>query len=129
MFLGLLCYVGKFLDLQEEYDNEAINWSKIEFIDNQEVLDLIAMKPMNVFALVDEESKFPKGTDATMLTKLNGQHAQNRNYLKPKSDMNMSFGMNHFAGVVFYESRGNCVGYLLRLQCFTIVIIAKMILL
>lgn len=64
---------------------------------------------MNVFALVDEESKFPKGTDATMLTKLNQQHGQNRNYLKPKSDINTSFGMSHFAGVVFYESKGKCM--------------------
>lgn len=26
---------------QEEYSNEEINWSYIEFIDNQDVLDLI----------------------------------------------------------------------------------------
>ena len=91
---------------QEEYNNEAINWSKIEFVDNQEALDMIAMRPMNILALVDEESKFPKGSDATMLSKLNQQHGTNKNYLKPKSDLNMSFGLNHFAGVVFYESKG-----------------------
>jgi len=92
--------------LQEEYNNEAINWSRIEFVDNQEALDMIAMKPMNIFALVDEESKFPQATDTTLLAKLNNNHGKNVNYLKPKSDINTQFGINHFAGVVFYDTRG-----------------------
>ncbi|KAK2172331.1 hypothetical protein NP493_972g00051 [Ridgeia piscesae] len=91
---------------QEEYNNEAINWSRIEFVDNQDALDMIAAKPMNILALVDEESKFPKGTDATMLSKLHQQHGRNKNYLKPKSEMNLVFGLNHFAGVVFYNAKG-----------------------
>ncbi len=41
-----------------------------------------------------------------MLTKLHNQHGRNKNYLKPKSEMNMSFGLNHFAGVVFYDAKG-----------------------
>ena len=67
---------------------------------------MIAMKPMNIMALVDEEVKFPKGSDATLLSKLNQQHGANGNYLKPKSNINMSFGLNHFAGVVFYDTKG-----------------------
>lgn len=45
---------------QEEYNHEAINWQHIEFVDNQEALDLIAIKQLNIMALIDEESKFPK---------------------------------------------------------------------
>ena len=41
-----------------------------------------------------------------MLQKMHMQHGMNRQYLKPKSDLNASFGINHFAGVVFYDTRG-----------------------
>ncbi|KAI5704932.1 hypothetical protein M8J75_010185 [Diaphorina citri] len=91
---------------QEEYNVEAINWQHIEFVDNQDALDLIAIKQLNIMALIDEESKFPKGTDHTLLAKLHKTHGLHRNYLKPKSDINTSFGLNHFAGVVFYDTRG-----------------------
>lgn len=35
-------------------------WEHIKFVDNQEILDLIAIKKLNIVALVDEEAKFPK---------------------------------------------------------------------
>ncbi|KAM7085090.1 unconventional myosin-VIIa isoform 3-T3 [Molossus nigricans] len=91
---------------QEEYDLESIDWLHIEFTDNQEALDMIANKPMNIISLIDEESKFPKGTDTTMLHKLNSQHKLNSNYIPPKNNHETQFGINHFAGVVYYESQG-----------------------
>ena len=45
---------------QEEYNSENINWQHIEFVDNQDTLDLVAVKQLNIMALIDEESKFPK---------------------------------------------------------------------
>ena len=45
---------------QDYYTEEGILWSHIEFEDNQTILDLIGIKAMNIMALVDEESKFPK---------------------------------------------------------------------
>ena len=97
--------------MQEEYDNEGINWSRIEFVDNQEVLDLIAVRPLNIFALVDEESKFPQGSDATLLSKLNQNHSKNAFYCQAKSDNVKNFAIVHFAGIVAYNVIGN--------SCFT----------
>ncbi|XP_065800231.1 unconventional myosin-VIIa isoform X3 [Muntiacus reevesi] len=91
---------------QEEYDLESIDWMHIEFTDNQDALDMIANKPMNIISLIDEESKFPKGTDTTMLHKLNSQHKLNSNYVPPKNNHETQFGINHFAGIVYYESQG-----------------------
>uniref|UniRef100_A0A0D3C8K4 Myosin motor domain-containing protein n=1 Tax=Brassica oleracea var. oleracea TaxID=109376 RepID=A0A0D3C8K4_BRAOL len=39
---------------QEEYTKEAIDWSYIEFVDNQDVLDLIEKKPGGIVALLDK---------------------------------------------------------------------------
>ena len=41
-----------------------------------------------------------------MLSKLHQHHGSNKNYLKPRSDLNRVFGLNHFAGVVFYDAKG-----------------------
>ncbi|XP_035190252.1 unconventional myosin-VIIb isoform X2 [Oxyura jamaicensis] len=91
---------------QEEYLAEHIVWNNIEFPDNHQALGVIALKPMNIISLIDEESKFPKGTDATMLIKINSLHGKSKVYIPPKSDHDTKFGINHFAGVVFYESKG-----------------------
>uniref|UniRef100_A0A3Q2FSZ3 Myosin VIIAb n=1 Tax=Cyprinodon variegatus TaxID=28743 RepID=A0A3Q2FSZ3_CYPVA len=90
---------------QEEYNLEDINWQHIEFTDNQDALDMIANKPMNIISLIDEESKFPKGTDATMLYKLNSQHKLNTNYFPPKNSYETQFGIQHFAGVLSAKER------------------------
>ncbi|KAK0401978.1 hypothetical protein QR680_016074 [Steinernema hermaphroditum] len=92
---------------QKEYDLEKITWHHIEFTDNQEALDMIAQKPLNVMSLIDEESIFPKGTDQTMLNKLHSTHSKNTKlYSKPKSDLNKSFAVTHFAGSVSYNAKG-----------------------
>ncbi|XP_064021334.1 unconventional myosin-VIIb [Pogoniulus pusillus] len=90
---------------QEEYLAEHIAWSNIDFTDNRQTLEVIALKPMNIISLIDEESKFPKGTDATMLVKINSLHGKSNVYIPPKSVHDTKFGINHFAGVVFYESK------------------------
>ncbi|XP_055711139.1 unconventional myosin-VIIa-like isoform X2 [Phlebotomus papatasi] len=91
---------------QEDYTREGINWQHIEFVDNQEILDMIGMKPMNLMSLIDEESKFPKGTDMTMLAKLQSTHDSKTIYLKSKYDQSKAFGIQHFAGAVYYSVPG-----------------------
>ncbi|CAB1436680.1 unnamed protein product [Pleuronectes platessa] len=91
---------------QEEYLKEDIVWNKMKFSDNQNILDLLVGKPCNLLALIDEESNFPKGSDSTMLNKMNQQHKGNKTYVATKSEYDTNFGIQHFAGVVYYESEG-----------------------
>ncbi|MGH0114779.1 UNVERIFIED_CONTAM: hypothetical protein FKN15_049559 [Acipenser sinensis] len=91
---------------QEEYSREDIGWQHIDFSDNQHALDVLAVKPLSVIALIEEESHFPKGTDITMLNKMNSHHSKSNIYLPPKSSHETTFGIKHFAGIVYYEANG-----------------------
>ncbi|CAM9507367.1 unnamed protein product, partial [Heterosigma akashiwo] len=46
------------------YDREGIEWSFIEFPDNQDCLDLIEGKPQGLIAMLDDECRLPKGQDS-----------------------------------------------------------------
>nr|XP_006819606.1 PREDICTED: unconventional myosin-X-like [Saccoglossus kowalevskii] len=89
---------------QHEYNTEGIRWVDIDWSDNCECLDLVQRK-LGILALIDEESRFPKGTDQSMLTKLHRAHYENAYYIKPRIT-NSKFGIKHYAGDVFYESNG-----------------------
>ncbi|ALC40097.1 CG15831 [Drosophila busckii] len=100
-------FVGHIFKMEQaEYQLEHINWQHIEFQDNQDILDLIAMKPVNIMSLIDEESKFPKGTDSTLLEKLHVQHGNRSIYVKGKTTQTSLFGIRHYAGVVMYNPLG-----------------------
>ncbi|KAJ3595721.1 hypothetical protein NHX12_005024 [Muraenolepis orangiensis] len=91
---------------QQEYLRQGVVWSNISFGDNKQTLDLLVGKPCNLLALIDEESLFPKGTDITMLHKMNDQHKDSVGYISSKNDHESRFGVQHFAGVVYYDSNG-----------------------
>ncbi|XP_054889758.1 unconventional myosin-VIIa-like isoform X2 [Poeciliopsis prolifica] len=91
---------------QKEYQKEGVLWNNIQFTDNQKVLELLAGKPCNVLALIDEESHFPQGTDSTLLTKLNKEHKGDKAYIGSKSEHETDFGIRHFAGPVYYNTNG-----------------------
>ena len=45
---------------QKEYAKEKIDWSVIDYQDNQPVIDLIASKPAGVLHILDDECNFPQ---------------------------------------------------------------------
>lgn len=53
--------------LQNEYINEDVDARVIEFEDNRPLLDMFLQKPMGLLSLLDEESRFPKATDQTLV--------------------------------------------------------------
>ncbi|XP_062219535.1 myosin-17-like isoform X6 [Phragmites australis] len=88
---------------QEEYTREQINWSYIEFVDNQDVLDLIEKKPGGIIALLDEACMFPKSTHETLSQKLYEKFKSHKRFAKPKLSRT-AFTIQHYAGDVIYQS-------------------------
>uniref|UniRef100_A0A0R0GN55 Myosin motor domain-containing protein n=1 Tax=Glycine max TaxID=3847 RepID=A0A0R0GN55_SOYBN len=88
---------------QEEYGKEEINWSYIEFVDNQDVLDLIEKKPIGIIALLDEACMFPKSTHETFSTKL-FQHFRSHPRLGKEKFSQTDFTISHYAGKVTYHT-------------------------
>ncbi|KAG9452106.1 hypothetical protein H6P81_005010 [Aristolochia fimbriata] len=88
---------------QEEYTKEQIDWSYIEFVDNQDVLDLIEKKPGGIIALLDEACMFPKSTHETFSQKLYQTFKTHKRFIKPKLSRT-DFTISHYAGEVLYQS-------------------------
>ncbi|GLT80868.1 hypothetical protein SLA2020_522800 [Shorea laevis] len=88
---------------QEEYTKEQIDWSYIEFVDNQDVLDLIEKKPGGIIALLDEACMFPKSTHETFANKLYQTFKVHKRFIKPKLSRT-DFTISHYAGEVLYQS-------------------------
>ncbi|XP_022152731.1 myosin-12 [Momordica charantia] len=88
---------------QEEYTKEEINWSYVEFVDNQDVLDLIEKKPGGIIALLDEACMFPKSTHETFAQKMYQTYKAHKRFSKPKL-ARTDFTINHYAGDVTYQA-------------------------
>lgn len=52
---------------QQEYMAEGIPVNLVEFSNNRPVLDMLLSRPMGLLALLDEESRFPRSKDSTLI--------------------------------------------------------------
>ncbi|XP_033624983.1 unconventional myosin-Va-like isoform X2 [Asterias rubens] len=91
---------------QEEYVKEQIEWSFIDFYDNQPCIDLIENK-LGILDLLDEECMMPKGSDDNWCQKLYKSHSNAKHFSKPRMSQS-AFIIHHFADKVEYQSDG-CV--------------------
>ncbi|KAK9691440.1 hypothetical protein RND81_09G196800 [Saponaria officinalis] len=88
---------------QEEYIQDGIDWTKVDFEDNQACLNLFEKKPLGLLSLLDEESTFPNGTDLTFANKLK-QHLKSKPCFRGEREK--AFSVFHYAGEVTYDTTG-----------------------
>lgn len=90
---------------QVEYQKEGIQWSFIEFPDNQDCLDLIENSRTGIMAMLDDECKLPKASDekfASRMYKSMISHARFSASVTQQRDF--LFAIRHYAGVVVYNT-------------------------
>lgn len=88
---------------QEEYELDGIDWTKVDFEDNHECLNLFEKKPIGLISLLDEESNFPKASDLTLADKLKQHLGPNPCF---KGERGSAFSIHHYAGEVLYDTSG-----------------------
>uniref|UniRef100_A0A8C5EXL3 Osteoclast-stimulating factor 1 n=1 Tax=Gouania willdenowi TaxID=441366 RepID=A0A8C5EXL3_GOUWI len=95
---------------QEEYVQEGISWSPIEYFNNKVVCDLIESKlnPPGIMSVLDDVCATMhakgEGADQTLLQKLQGQIGSHEHF----SSWNRGFIVHHYAGKVSYDVAGFC---------------------
>jgi myosin-5 len=89
---------------QAEYEKEGIEWSYIEFVDNQDVLDVVESK-MGILDLLDETCRFPKATHQDYAQKLYSTPnvSESKRFSKPRLAQS-DFTIAHYAGEVTYKT-------------------------
>ena len=94
---------------QEEYISEGIDWAMVDFGMDLAACILMFEKPMGIWAVLEEESLFPKATDKSLEDKMKAQHlGKSATFAKPqsKTDKNAHFAIIHYAGTVSYNVTG-----------------------
>ncbi|XP_053228571.1 unconventional myosin-If [Podarcis raffonei] len=95
---------------QEEYVQEGIKWTPIEYFNNKVVCDLIENKlnPPGIMSVLDDvcATVYAKGdgADQTLLQKLQSAVGNHEHF----NGSNMGFIIHHYAGKVSYDVSGFC---------------------
>ncbi|XP_054709607.1 unconventional myosin-VI-like [Uloborus diversus] len=102
--------------LKEEqalYEKEGLNVRKIDYIDNQDCIELLENKGSGIFDLLDEESKLPKSSHTHFTSNVHNQNSSHFRLDVPRKSKlkyhreirdNEGFLIRHFAGAVCYET-------------------------
>ncbi|XP_048189139.1 unconventional myosin-Ie isoform X1 [Perognathus longimembris pacificus] len=95
---------------QEEYVQEGIRWTPIEYFNNKIVCDLIENKvnPPGIMSILDDVCAtmhaVGEGADQTLLQKLQMQIGSHEHF----NSWNQGFIIHHYAGKVSYDMDGFC---------------------
>uniref|UniRef100_A0A6J0T1N4 Unconventional myosin-XIX isoform X1 n=1 Tax=Pogona vitticeps TaxID=103695 RepID=A0A6J0T1N4_9SAUR len=101
-------FVGHFLKAQqEEYTTEGLQWSFVNYQDNQNCLDVIEGAPVSIFSLLNEECRLNRFSDARQLqSRIELAFPNNPCVSQDRFRKEPNFVISHYAGNVCYQVEG-----------------------
>lgn len=92
---------------QAEYEREGIEWSFIEFPENQDVIDLIDKRGSGILCILDDQCRAPGTSDRSLaLDVYNKCKNHDRFSANRKQTAALQFCVHHYAGPVEYSTDG-----------------------
>ena len=92
---------------QEEYEREGIEWSFIEFPENQDVLDLIDKRGSGILNILDDQCRAPGTTDRSFASDVYAKCTGNSRFRANRKQVALyQFEVHHYAGHVEYTTLG-----------------------
>ncbi|NWH60688.1 MYO19 protein, partial [Geococcyx californianus] len=89
---------------QEEYAAEGLQWSFINYQDNQKCLDLIEGNPVSIFSLLNEECRLNRSSNTDLFqTRIEKALSNNQCLSRNKFSKKPNFIISHYAGKVCYQ--------------------------
>ncbi|NXG80214.1 MYO19 protein, partial [Baryphthengus martii] len=89
---------------QEEYTAEGLQWSFINYQDNQTCLDLIEGNPLSIFSLLNEECRLNRSSNTDLFqTRIEKALSNNQCLSRNKFSKKPNFIISHYAGKVCYQ--------------------------
>jgi myosin-5 len=92
---------------QAEYEREGIEWSFIEFPENQDVLDLMEKRGSSILSILDDQCRAPGPSDKAFALAVYAQCASLPRFsASRKQQASLQFSIHHYAGPVEYTVTG-----------------------
>ncbi|XP_041463415.1 unconventional myosin-VI-like isoform X2 [Lytechinus variegatus] len=98
---------------QELYERESLGVNTVTYVDNQDCIDLIELKPNGILDLLDEESKLPKASANNFTHNVHQKHKSHFRLAIPRKSKltahrnlrdDEGILIRHFAGAVCYQT-------------------------
>ena len=85
---------------------EGIAMEEVSYTDNTRTMQLFVTMPIGLFALLDEETRFPNASDTSLLDKLNHNLSKHPAFVPVLGKHGLRFAVNHYAGSIEYSVDG-----------------------